>query len=346
MANIIQQLATKYRNYRKQDFLQRPSHYKNGYAIIGTGQHAVANLYPCIWYLGVPVKKICSSSKKNAVNASLRLPNCSGTDAITDILNDDSIKGVFVCVPAAVQAAITKQLLQSGKHVFVEKPAGHSLAELNDLLSVQKDAICQVGLQRRFSAVTNILKKHTGDAISYQYQFLTGSYPEGNPFYELFIHPIDFVTNLFGEATLGHISSTGTGHAATHFISLRHKSVKGVIELSTDYSWTNPVDEIKINTQKKIITASYPYHTSAVSKPSTILSVPLEKVTKTSSSKTIYLDGNSFIATGEMSSYNLLGFYPELKYFVESVEKNKRDYLGSLESLLPVYELLELLQKS
>jgi virulence factor len=346
MANLIQLLAGKYRNLRKKDFLEKPLHYKNSYAIIGTGHHAITNLYPCLWHLGVPVKCICSSNKSNAINAALRWPGCTGTNNINDILNDESIKGVIVCVDATLQKELTRQLLEKGKNVFVEKPVAYSLASLKELIAVQKELVCQVGLQRRFSKVSAILKKYTNDAISYNYRFVVGAYPDGDVLYELFIHPIDFVIDLFGEARLEHVSTIGSGHSQSHLITLSHKSIRGTLELSSDYSWNQAVDEIIINTKDKVFTGAYPYSVTGTTKPSTLLSIPIEKITGSFGKQTQYMNANNFVPTAESSSHNLLGFYPELKYFFQSVEHNKRGKYSQLDSLIPVYELMELLNNS
>lgn len=36
--------------------------------------------------------------------------------------------------------------------------------------------------------------------MSYNLKYLTGSYPEGDAMLDLFVHPLDYVTFLFGKA--------------------------------------------------------------------------------------------------------------------------------------------------
>ena len=337
---MLQYLLKKYKRIHQQGILQQPLQYKKKYAIVGTGIHSLTNLYPCIWHLGLPVKTVYSATLKNAEAAAARFNDCTGTDSIDTIINDADITGVIVALPPGQQAGITKLLLENGKQVFTEKPVGFSGEDLRDVLSAQKNNICQPGLQRRFSAVMDVLRKECKDATGYNYRFLVGAYPEGNCIYDLFIHPVDFILQLFGKATIAHTSIHKDGPGMTCYLVLDHGPVKGSVELSTQYTWQQPVDEIVINTTSKIFTASYPNEVSAVIKPVRFFNLPVEKVIPRPLKKEIYLE-NTFVPTAAMNSLRLQGFYPQLKHFAVSVERGRPGALSSLESLLPVYDILD-----
>ncbi|MFT3933334.1 MAG: Gfo/Idh/MocA family oxidoreductase [Chitinophagaceae bacterium] len=346
MDSPVQYMINLYRNKKKLHFLERPSVYKNKYAIIGTGLHNTTNIYPCLWHLGIPIKKIFSRNKSNAEKASARWPRCKGTDNLAEIFDDPTISSVFVITEGgSTQAELTKELLQRNKNVFVEKPLGFSVSELISLIQIQKTSICQIGLQRRFAPATQILKTHCKSVQTYNYKFYTGRYPEGNSIYNLFIHPIDYVVQLFGKATVEYISLQTNGTAETFFLILNHNSIKGMLELSTNYNWQQAADEISINTSKKIFSAVYPGHVSAISKPTTLLKIPVEKVFRRPSIQEIFLDHNSFVPDANMNSLNLMGFYAELFNFANAVEKNVITDYQKLESLLPAYEILEQMKK-
>ncbi len=337
----------KYKSLRRNKILNRRYGYKKSYAIIGAGDHNLANIYPCLWHLGVPVKKICTYNKATASKAATMFTNCIGTDKIEEILQDQSIRGVVVCTKPELHSMLATLLLNHNKHVFVEKPLAHSIAELNTVISAQKDLICHVGLQRRFSKVTQILKKLCKNSLSYNYKFLVGAYPEGNAIYDLFIHPIDFVLWLFGNATIEHISVVKENGGKTFFVILTHAGVKGAIELSTNYSWQRTVDHIVISTSSQTITAHYPDHVSAINKVPLLLNMPLEKIALQPIHQKIYLDTHNFTHTGVDNSVNIQGFYPELQSFVNAVENDKSDEAHSdAKSLIPVYNILEQLDAS
>src|ERR1044072_1102552 len=130
-------LIDRYKRFRKTAYLRQPLNYRHQYAFIGIGQHSLSNLYPVIHFQGVPLKTICTRHLKDAQQMAARFHGCTGTDQLSDIINDASVKGVFVCANPSQHAAITSELLQAGKHVFVEKPPCFSLQELHSLIKRQ-----------------------------------------------------------------------------------------------------------------------------------------------------------------------------------------------------------------
>lgn len=63
---------------------------------------------------------------------------------------------VYIVMGQEVMTSIAVECMNAGKHVFIEKPAGASAEESNQLLESAKsnDVICAVGYQRRFASVT------------------------------------------------------------------------------------------------------------------------------------------------------------------------------------------------
>ena len=63
---------------------------------------------------------------------------------------------VYVIMGEELMASIAIDIMNAGKHVFIEKPAGASPEESQQLLdaAVANGVHCMVGYQRRFSAMT------------------------------------------------------------------------------------------------------------------------------------------------------------------------------------------------
>src|SRR5579863_3039343 len=198
-------LIDKYKSIRKKSYLDRISGYRYKYAFIGVGSHSIANLYPCIKYLNIPLKYILTKNKQHADKMAAGFVNCTGTDDLSVVLNDDEIRGVFICVQSLVQNGLAKKCLAANKHVFVEKPPAFSSNELEDLIKIQNENICVVGLQRRFSTVNKLLHQFRKQSQHYHYRYLTGAFPDGDEIYELFIHPVDNIVRLFGNASIDHL---------------------------------------------------------------------------------------------------------------------------------------------
>lgn len=341
----MQKFIERYKSLRKKKFLELPSGYAHQYAFIGAGQHSISNLYPVIHHLGIPLKKICTLHPANAVRMAERFPSCTGTGNLQQVLEDDSIKGVFLSASPSSHFSLTQQLLKAGKHVFVEKPPCHSVQELQLLLQVQGTRYCMPGLQKRFSTVNRLLAPYCKRANTYTYRYLTGAYPEGNALYDLFIHPVDNLVQLFGAIT--SVQFQRSANNLTWFVTCQHTNgASGLLHLSTDHSWNSPVDELEVNTDKAIFNAAYPFRLVSTGKSATILNIPLEKVFKTPVTQKIYLNNTGFIPTDTNNSISLQGFVGEIEYFVRATEQGKWEDRFNLASLLPTYAILEQLNQS
>eukprot|EP00741_Cyanophora_paradoxa_P011478 tig00020560_g11089.t1 len=129
-----------------------------------------------------------------------------------EILNDPSIKAVWVCSPSDTHAQIIKEAAQKGKHLFVEKPIATDLAGVDEALGVVKQCGVKLFLafQRRFDPNFARIKKgvvagEAGNVISVR---LTSRDPgpppveytmqSGGIFKDMAIHDFDMSRFLTG----------------------------------------------------------------------------------------------------------------------------------------------------
>lgn len=330
---------------KRADFLNQSAKTNYRYAIIGAGEHATSQLYPCIWHIGIPIALICTKTSANAIKAATRFANCRGTDKLDDILSDSSIKGVFVSTPPTSQAELVKQLLAAGKSVYVEKPLAYSEHEFLSTLPNSFNATLRVGLQRRYAPIGRLTKKLLKQPISYQYSYRIGAYPEGNVLFELFIHQLDYCLYLFGSGKLIHVSRSANSSGETLFIQLDHSGVIGNIELTTQYSWSSVEERLHINQQNSTILSDYPSVLERIDKPSRFIGVPLEKVIEQPTKTRKYLTANNSVPSIQNSSANTLGFYPSIYSFFQATEKNEKSE-SEINHLTELYRLLDKLKQA
>ena len=136
--------------------------YQYQYAFIGIGQHSLTNLYPVLHYLGVPLKYICVTSEHKARLIERKFPGGNSTTSRDEMLNDETIKGVFVSASPSAHFSIALQVLKSGKSLFIEKPPCQSLEELDQLIDLQRlygSHVAMAGLQKRYAPAVQLLKK-------------------------------------------------------------------------------------------------------------------------------------------------------------------------------------------
>lgn len=346
---LLHKIIDKYKRIRKQAYLNRPGSYRCQYAFIGTGHHAIANLYPCLDYLGVPLKWIWSQSLENARKMARRYPGARATDQLQDILDDAAIRGVFVSVKPRAHFGLVGALLQAGKAVFVEKPCCESLPQLQQLIGMASGKICLVGLQRRYGVLNQKLQARlrSRPALSYRYRFLTGPYPEGDAVGEVFIHALDNIVYLFGATDRVEVLQAPASRGGLTFMLLvQHTAgTTGMIELSTDHHWNQVQEELVVHTAREVLEAHYPYRLVAAKKPGSIGTIPMEKISGQPATFAVLYDSTGFLPVLENNTLWAQGFYQELKSFVDLVEGKKGRLLSHPAALLTTYELMERLRQ-
>lgn len=105
--------------------------------------------------------KVADPNQESLSNLNLRFPGVKSSQSPTEIINDDQIDAVAICTPVATHSELVKSALESGKHVFVEKPFGHDTKECESLclLAKNKNLIIVVGHVFLFNASVIALKK-------------------------------------------------------------------------------------------------------------------------------------------------------------------------------------------
>ena len=341
----LDNIIDRYRRIRSMRELQYT--YTQQYALVGFGNHCANNLLPVIQYLQLPLKYICCTSEKKAELISQKYKGVKGTTSLQDILLDDTISGVFVAANPHSHFLIAAEIIKAGKSLFIEKPPcedKRELKALTDTIKLYGSQYIVVGLQRRFAPATQILKKRLkGDSKRhYHYRYLTGLYPEGDTLLDLFIHPLDYVTFLFGEAkikSLDVIRSRDGGQ--TLFLILEHQDIVGMLELSTDYSWQEAQEQLNISTDKGLYVLNKMEQLDFTPRRSTVLGIPLEKVFPNNITTICLYGRNNFVPTIGNNQIVSQGFFSEIKTFANMVENmyDTNHDLG-LESVRHVYSLI------
>ena len=63
-----------------------------------------------------------------------RFPSAQLTERFEDVLADEAVEAVVVATPVPTHAALARQALAAGKHVFVEKPMALASSEAEELV--------------------------------------------------------------------------------------------------------------------------------------------------------------------------------------------------------------------
>ncbi|MCH7941530.1 MAG: Gfo/Idh/MocA family oxidoreductase, partial [Thaumarchaeota archaeon] len=100
---------------------------------IGTGGWG-KNHARILSHLGV-LCAICDVDKEKSEEFGKKY-SVNSYDSIDSLLNSEEFDVAFVCTPTSTHSSIATQLIQSHKHVFVEKPLTYLSEEGEDLLEL------------------------------------------------------------------------------------------------------------------------------------------------------------------------------------------------------------------
>ena len=132
--------------------------------IIGAGNFTKATVLPNLSKLNAKVKYIASSKGLSGTLASKKFNVQNSTTDYEEILADSEVDAVIITTQHNSHAKLVIESLQSGKHVFVEKPLAITDAELDEIITAygKCERSISVGFNRRFSPFVKIAKEKIG----------------------------------------------------------------------------------------------------------------------------------------------------------------------------------------
>lgn len=181
-----------------------------------------------------------------------------GVPAMTpdEIAASPDIDAVCVAVPAELHLPVAAQMLEAGKHVFVEKPLALSVADGKTLAAIAEKAkrTLMVGhlLQYHpvFRALLALVKAGELGTLRYIYSnrlSLGKIRQEENVLWSFAPHDISMVLALAGCAPT-KVTATGTAHVTPHLadFATTHLTFPGGLDAHVLVSWLNPFKEQRI----------------------------------------------------------------------------------------------------
>ncbi|WP_191860166.1 bi-domain-containing oxidoreductase [Hanstruepera ponticola] len=152
-------------------------------SFIGAGSYAQGNLLPnipddsIVGRVGVLTN---SGTTSKRVAEKFKFQFCASEEA--DVLNDKT-NTVFIATRHDSHGPYVIKSLQANKHVFVEKPLCLKEEELEKIIELKEasDKSVMIGFNRRFSPLTEKLKKSLGNnPVSMIYRINAGAIPKDN----------------------------------------------------------------------------------------------------------------------------------------------------------------------
>jgi predicted dehydrogenase/threonine dehydrogenase-like Zn-dependent dehydrogenase len=126
-------------------------------AVVGAGNYAGRVLIPALARSGARLLGIASQGGVTAARLGRNHGFSTVTTDAAALIADPRVNTVVVATRHDTHAAFVQQAIAAGKHVFVEKPLGITVAEIEAIESVLKEApgpqrpLLMVGFNRRFA---------------------------------------------------------------------------------------------------------------------------------------------------------------------------------------------------
>lgn len=223
-------------------------------AVIGAGYWG-KNLVRNFYQLGV-LKTICDGAKNIRDEMTKAYPDVAVSDNISEILNDDGIKGVVIAAPAIHHHDIAENALKSGKHVFVEKPLSlnHTDGEILVRLASDKGKILFVGHILNYHPAVVRLKEMIREGKIGRLQYIYSRRlslgkirREENILWSFAPHDISIILSLTGEEP-SYVDSVGSNflHARIADVTMTNLKFPSGIGAHIFVSWLNPYKEQKL----------------------------------------------------------------------------------------------------
>ncbi len=165
----------------------------------------------------VDLVRICDLDEKRRAHMKELYPNA---DVVADheaVIGDDSIDAVVVATPVSTHFPLGKAVLESGKHLFIEKPMAASAAECEELNAIAAAKGLQIMVGHTFLFVPAVRKIRelitTGELGDMYYVNIRrvnlGIFQkDANVVWDLVPHDVAMLNYLFGSSPV-RVSATG-----------------------------------------------------------------------------------------------------------------------------------------
>ncbi len=218
-------------------------------AVVGCGMWG-RNIVRNFYNLNV-LDTVCDIDEENRKKVLEQYPGVKVTADFNEIINNKEITAVAVVTPSHTHYKLVKAVLESGKHVYVEKPISTVAQEARDLseLAHAKNLVLMVGHLLLYHPAVNRLKMLIedgvlGDIVYAQSDRLNVNYHKNDRsvMWDLAPHDVSMISYVTGKTPVRVISAIGCSSDQNDIMDITHIGIEledGVIGHISD-SWITP----------------------------------------------------------------------------------------------------------
>jgi predicted dehydrogenase len=134
-------------------------------AVVGCGLHSTTAILPSLRHAPARLVAVCDLDADRAEFARRRFGAEAAYHSLDDLLARSDIEAVIVVGPPELHISAGIAAVESGRHVFIEKPPGNSLADAERLQSAARAAgrQVQIGFNKRRASAYRLAKQLTSE---------------------------------------------------------------------------------------------------------------------------------------------------------------------------------------
>ncbi len=175
--------------------------------VVGCGEHAMTSIMPSFRHARLRLVAVCDLDRERAGCAQRRFGAEVAFGSVEDMLGRSRIDAVVVVGPPDLHVEAGIAALESGRHVFIEKPPANSLADAMRLQRAGQIARKQVmvGFMKRYASAYRLVRDVTAEEefgpvravhLTYAHWRTPGL---RNHLLDMSIHALDMVRWLLGD---------------------------------------------------------------------------------------------------------------------------------------------------
>ena len=333
-------------------------------AHVGCGKHSLNNILPSYAFSPVELVALCDKNEERvrAASNTFGAPKCY--TSYDEMLAREEVDAVFIVTGYSEQnrplyPPMAIKALESGFHVWIEKPPAASVAEIEEMAAASKQAgkLVGIGFKKAFTPTATevrevIQRDEFGEPHSVYLRYPQYLPAENDPplglggsrrkwFLDHMVHPASLITSLLGPAAAVtyHRDAKGGGFAFLEFPS----GALGCIHFAFGRSPTSFLERLEVIGENANIVVDngirLTYYRPAARQPAR------RGISKTfirsDDEAPLYWEPQFSLGSLVNKQLFLVGYVPEIEYFCKCVVEGHEPEIGGLEHAVQVMKIYE-----
>jgi predicted dehydrogenase len=122
--------------------------------VVGVGQHAYRNVLPALNFLPAELVAVADVNSELAERTSRQFGSTRAYGSAAEMYASEELDAVLLCVSPQLHPRLAIEAFGAGLHVWMEKPAAATLADVDLMITARGDRIATVGYKKAFMPAT------------------------------------------------------------------------------------------------------------------------------------------------------------------------------------------------